>query len=108
MDADFASVNSLFGAVKLTKNTDPDKYRYSGYGIWFDTPGRFSLSNRFGVVLNGFGKNARICDAEMSSSVHIDNKDKDILILGKVPTDSLDDTTLIAEKWTLSYRRKFV
>ena len=33
MDADFASVNSLFGAVKLTKNTDPDKYRYSGYGI---------------------------------------------------------------------------
>ena len=28
--------NSLFGAVALTKNTDIDKYGYSGYGIGFD------------------------------------------------------------------------
>ena len=28
--------NCLFGAVTLTKNTDIDKYRYSGYGIRFD------------------------------------------------------------------------
>ena len=34
----------------------------------------------------------------MRSSVHIDNKKKDILILGKVPTDGLDDTTLNGEK----------
>ena len=27
--------NALFGAVKLTKNVDIDKYKYSGYGIWF-------------------------------------------------------------------------
>ena len=27
---------ALFGAVKLTKNTDIDKYRYFGYGIGFD------------------------------------------------------------------------
>ena len=26
-----------FRTVKLTKNVDPDKYRYSGYGIGFDT-----------------------------------------------------------------------
>ena len=26
----------LFGAVRLTKNTDIDKYKYSGYGIGFD------------------------------------------------------------------------
>ena len=25
--------NFLFGAVKLIKNTDIDKYKYSGYGI---------------------------------------------------------------------------
>ena len=31
----------------------------------------------------------------MSSSVHTDNKRKDILILGKGPTQGLDDTTLI-------------
>ena len=33
----------------------------------------------------------------MSSSVHIDNKNKDILILGEGPTQGLDDTTLTAE-----------
>ena len=29
----------LFGAVKLTKNNDIDKYKYSGYGIGFDSRG---------------------------------------------------------------------
>ena len=33
----------------------------------------------------------------MSSSVHVDNKGKDILTLGKGPTQGLDDTTLTAE-----------
>ena len=28
---------SLFGAVKLTKNPSTDKYKYSGYGIGFDS-----------------------------------------------------------------------
>ena len=34
----------------------------------------------------------------MSSSVHVDNKRKDILILGKGPTQRLDSTTLTAER----------
>ena len=34
----------------------------------------------------------------MSSSVHVDNKKKDILIFGKGPTQGLDGTTLTAEK----------
>ena len=33
----------------------------------------------------------------MSSSVHVDNKRKDILILGEGPTQGLDDTALTAE-----------
>ena len=33
----------------------------------------------------------------MSSCVHIDNKDKNILVLGEGPTQGLNDTTLIAE-----------
>ena len=33
----------------------------------------------------------------MSSSVHIDSKKKDILILVKGPTQALDDTTLTAK-----------
>ena len=28
--------NSLFGAVKLTKNADPDKYKYPDCSIGFD------------------------------------------------------------------------
>ena len=38
-----------------------------------------------------------IFGADMSSSVHIDNKGKDILILGEGPTQGLNDTTLTAE-----------
>ena len=34
----------------------------------------------------------------MSSSVHVDHKKKDILILGKGPTQGLDGTTLTAGK----------
>ena len=34
--------NALFGAVKLTKNADIDKYGYSGYGIEFDGRGYLS------------------------------------------------------------------
>ena len=33
----------------------------------------------------------------MSSTVHIDNKGKDILVPGEGPTQELDDTTLRAE-----------
>ena len=33
----------------------------------------------------------------MSSSVHIDNKGKNIVILGEAPIQRLDDTTLTAE-----------
>ena len=34
----------------------------------------------------------------MSSSVHVDNKEKDILILGKDPTQGLGEHSLTAEK----------
>ena len=36
--------NCLFGAVKLTKNADIDKYEYSGYGIGFDRKRKFFIS----------------------------------------------------------------
>ena len=35
---------------------------------------------------------------QMSSSVQVDNKRKDILILGEDPKQELDDTILTAEK----------
>ena len=42
----------------------------------------------------------------MSSSVHIDKKNKDTLILGKGPTQGLDDTTLTADaKYSINFLR---
>ena len=47
----------------------------------------------------------------MSSSIHIDNKEKEMLFLGQGPTQGLDDTTLTAEaKYPINFtqsNRKF-
>ena len=43
-NADFTLGNCLFGSVNLTKNTDLDKYKYSGYGIGFDSRSDFSFT----------------------------------------------------------------
>ena len=44
-----------------------------------------------------YGRNVIIFGADLNSSVHIDNKGKDILILDEGPTQDFDDTTLTAE-----------
>ena len=67
--------NCLFGSVKLTKNADIDKYGYSGYGTGFDRETSFSIGNETGKIVTTFG-------VDMSSSSKIDNRKKDILILG--------------------------
>ena len=74
------------------KNADIDRYHYSGYAIGFDIKGSFS----FPVV--GLGQNVMIFGADMSSSVHVDNKGKDILILGSGPTQGLGKHSLTSEK----------
>ena len=90
-NTDFTLENWLFGSVKLTKNANLYKYKYSGFGIWFDARSEFSFTD--GRV----GKNIKIFGAGKSLSVHIDNKNKDILIIGEGPTQGLDDTVLTAE-----------
>ena len=83
--------NSLFGAAKWFKNADIDKYKYSRYGIRLDRRGIFS-------VANGFGRNVIMFGVDMSSSAHVDNQKKCILILGDSTTQRLCDTKLISEK----------
>ena len=79
-DNDPTLKNCLFGAVNLTKNADIEKYEYSGYTIGFDRRSSFSFpSSRFGQDVLIFG-------VDMSSFAHIDNTTKDILVLGKGPT----------------------
>ena len=36
---------SLFGAFKLTKHSDVDQYKHSGYGIGFDIKVSYSIGN---------------------------------------------------------------
>ena len=52
---------------------------------------------RIFITDSSVGKSVIIFWVDMSSSVHIDNKGEDILILGKIPTERSDDTTLTAE-----------
>ena len=66
--------------------------KYSGYGIGFDRKGSFSFPS------GGFGQNVVIFGEDMSSSPHIDNKGKDILVIGKGPTQGLSENSLTAEK----------
>ena len=66
--SDLTLGNSLLDAVKLVKTTDIDKYKYSRYGIGFDT------ERTFGLPATGFGRNVINFGADMDSSVHINNK----------------------------------
>ena len=78
----------------MTKNADIDKYGYTGHGTGFDRHGSFSFPG------TGLGRNVIIFGVDMSSSTKTDNKKKDILILGKGPTQGLE-YTLSAEKMCL-------
>ena len=89
----------MFGGVKLTKNAAPDKYSYSGYGIGFETRGQYSLSD------DSVGKYVIIFEVDMSSSVHIDNRGKDILILGKGPTQGLNHTLSAETLYSINFTR---
>ena len=77
LNTDFALCNCLFGSVKLAKNANLDKCKYSGCGIRFDSRSEFPFTG------GTFGKSVIIFGGDMSSSVHIDNKGKDNLILGE-------------------------
>ena len=92
--------NCLFGAVTLTKNADIDKYGYFGYGIGFDRGSSFTFPG------GGYGQNVLILGADMRSFAHIDNKKKDILVLGKGPTQGLEDTLSAEKMYSISFTEK--
>ena len=58
-------------------NTKCRYWKISGYGIGFDRRSIFSIPG------GGFVQNVLILGVNMRSSSHIDNKKKDILVLGK-------------------------
>ena len=52
--------NCLLGSVKLTKHADPDRYKYSGYSIGFDSCSGVSFTDR------NMGENVTIFGADTS------------------------------------------
>ena len=86
----------------MTKNADIDKYGYSGYGSGFDRRSSFSFPG------GGFGQNVLIFGSDMSFSAHIDNKKKDILVLGK--THGLEHTLTAEKMYSINFtvtKKKF-
>ena len=90
----------MFGALKLTKNADTYKYKYSGYGTGFDRRGTFSFP------IGRFVCNVIIFGVDMSSSVNGDKKKKDISILGEGPTQGLDGTTFVNGTKIIEFKAK--
>ena len=94
----------MFGPVRLTKNADIDRYGYPGYQIGFDKKTSFSFPN------GGLGQNVLIFGADTSSSVHVDDKKKDILVLRKGPTQGLEHTLSTEKMYSIKFtvtKKKF-
>ena len=84
----------------MTKNVNIDRYGYSGYGIEFDRKGSFSFSG------GGYGQNLLILGVDMSFSAHIDNKKKDILVLGIGPTQGLEHKLTAEKMYSINFTEK--
>ena len=82
--------------AKLTKNADPDKYKYNGYSIGFDSRSEFPFTGR------SIERTVIIFGADMSLSVHVHNKGKYILILGEGPTQGLCHTLTAEAKYPIN------
>ena len=88
----------------MTKNADIDKYGYPGYGTGFDRKSSFLFPG------GGFGQNVILFRVDRSSSTHIYNKKKDILILGKSPTQGLEHTLTAEKMYSINFtvtKKKF-
>ena len=91
-NTDYTIQNALFGAMKITKNTDSSKNNYKGYSICFDEGRTFSKGN-----INN-GKNVINFGVHESSLVHANNKANNIYDVGNLFVQEINDTTLYAEK----------
>ena len=87
----FPLIICVFGTGKLVRKAVKSKFAYNDQGIACDGEGSWSFGN-------GFARNAIIFGVENSSSSHVDNPKNILLVLGKGPTDGINDTPRTAEK----------
>ena len=91
-NTDYTIQNALFGAIKITKNTDSSENNYKGYVLCFDEGETFSKGN-----INN-GRNVIIFGVHESSLVHANNKASNIYVMGDLSVQGINDTMLHAEK----------
>ena len=88
----------FIGAMQITKNADNSKYDYKGYGICFDERSEFGHTITEGCFAHTTdARNVLIFEADMSFSVHKNNRANHIYVMGTGLTQGIHDTTLYAE-----------
>ena len=75
----FTPKNCLFASSNTVKNSDKEKYVYSGYGIAFDRKVEWSFHNDYDRNFITFDS----YNFDNSSSSHTDNRKINFLILGE-------------------------
>ena len=81
----------------FNNNADIEKYGYSRYGIGLDRRGSFTFPG------GRFGQNILIFGVDTSSSAHIDNKKKKILVLGIGPMQGLEHILTAEEMHSINF-----
>ena len=98
-NTDYTIQTALFGAMKITKNTDSSKNNYTGYGLCFDEGGEFSNTVKQGNFdRTTSAKNIIIFGVDTSSSIHATNRANNIYVMGKAFIQGTNDTTIYAER----------
>ena len=77
--------------TNILKNSDKEKYVYSGYRIIFDSEGEWSFGN-------DYARNVIIFGVDNSSSFHSDNHKNNFLILAEGPTFGINGSFGSPEK----------
>ena len=78
----------MFGAIKIVKNIDKDKWIYNGFGKAFDGNFLLSFGNTFARKFVHFG-------VGISSSSHSDNRKNNFLILDEGSTYDVNGIILM-------------
>ena len=73
----------MYGGTTIAKNSNKEKWSYSGYGIAFDWKGEWSFGNGYAGNIVSFG-------VDNSSSSDTDNGKNNFLVLGDGDTFGID------------------
>ena len=90
-----------FDAATIVKNSDEEKFVYSGYGISFDGKGSWSLGNDYAKNVVNFG-----VDNSLSSYTSSYNQGNDISVLGEGNTFGINGKFGAPEKnFTINFSK---